>query len=136
VELRPGAEGNGLACMLAELLKENLQNPAKRWILESMHGRVGIVARDADVAMTIDMGDGRVAIHDGLLPSRDLTITTDSEKITSLSLLAVKFGLPVFHDEAGRAVVKDLLSGVVKIDGLLRHPVLLTKLTLLMSVNG
>ena len=109
VTLMPGAEGNGLACMLAELLKENLQKPSKRRIMRFIKGRVGVVARDAEVSLTLDFSRGALRIYDGLQGVRDLTITTDSEKITGLSLLNVKFGLPVYHDEAGRAVLKDLL---------------------------
>jgi len=137
VIVAPGAQENGLACMLADLLRENLtQRPAKRRDLEALDGRVGIVARDAGVSLTLDFRRGTVVLHDGLLPRRDLTITTDSEKITSLSLIDIRYGLPVFHDQTGQAVVRDLLGGVTQIQGLVRHPLTLVRLTRLMSING
>src|SRR5262249_4268684 len=137
VIVAPGAQENGLACMLADLLRENLtQRPAKRRDLEALDGRVGIVARDAGVSLTLDFRRGTVVLHDGLLPRRDLTITTDSEKITSLSLIDIRYGLPVFHDQTGQAVVRDLLGGGTQVQGLVRHPLTLVRLTRLMSING
>ncbi len=134
------AEDNGLACMLAELLRENLRNfPIKKYDLKALGllgRRIGIVARNAEVSLTLEFTRGRCDIHDGVLPSCDLVISTDAEKITALSLLEVKKGLPVFHDQKGRQVLADLLTGALKIDGLLKRPISLTLLTRLMSVQG
>jgi hypothetical protein len=137
VTLAPGAEENGLALMLAELLRENLaERPGKRWDFGRLDGRVGVVARDADVALTLEFLRGQVRVHDGLLSGRALTIITESEKITQLSLINLRYGLPVFHDATGRGVVKDLARGRIRIEGLLRHPLMLVHLTRLLSVNG
>jgi hypothetical protein len=140
VRFAAGAEDNGLCCMLSELLKENLKNsPIKKLdlkLLGLLGRRVGIVARDADVSLTLEFSGGRVTLHDGVLPDCDLVISTDAEKVTNLSLLDVKYGMPVFHDEKGRKVLADLLTGALKIDGLVKHPVALTLVTRLMSVSG
>lgn len=137
VIVAPGAQENGLALMLSQLVQENLtSNPAKRWDFGRLDGRVGIVARDADVSLTLDFRRGSLVIYDGLLPGRALTITTTSERITNLSLINLVYGVPVLHDEQGQALVKDLLGGNVKIEGLLLHPLTLVHLTRLMSVNG
>ena len=137
VIVAPSAQENGLALMLAELVKENIANsPGKRWDFGRLDGRVGIVARDADVSLTLDFRRGALVIYDGLLPGRSLTITTTSEKITNLSLINLAYGVPVLHDEQGQALVKDLLGGNVRIEGLLMHPLTLVHLTRLMSVNG
>ena len=137
VIVAPGAQENGLALMLAALVSENLENnPGKRWDFGRLDGRVGIVARDADVSLTLDFRRGALVIYDGLLPRRVLTITTTSERITNLSLINLAYGLPVFTDEQGQTLVKDLLGGNVKIDGLLMHPLTLVHLTRLMSING
>lgn len=139
VRFATGAEDNGLACMLAELLRENLRNnPTKKVdlrVLGLLGRRIGIVARDAEVSLTLEFDRQGVLLHDGVLPGSDLVLSTDAEKITSLSLLDVRYGLPVFHDENGRKVLADLLTGALKIDGLLRRPLSLTLLTRLMSVN-
>jgi len=137
VIVAPAAQENGLALMLAELIRENLAaHPGKRRDLEALGARVGIVARDAGVSLTLDFRGGVVVVHDGLLPRRELTITTDAEKITSLSLIAIQHGLPVFHDQTGQGVVRDLLGGTTRIQGLLRHPLSLVRLTRLMSVHS
>ena len=135
--LAPAAKENGLACMIAELVQENLrERPAKRRDLAALDGRIGIVARDADVALTLDFRRGALVIYDGLLPARDLTISTDSEKITGLTLLGVRYGLPVLHDETGQAFVRDLVGGQIRVEGLTRHPILLVRLARLLSVQG
>src|SRR5262249_17000429 len=137
VIVAPAAQENGLALMLGELIREHLASrPGKRRDLEALDGRVGIVARDAGVSLTLDFRHGVVVVHDGLLPRRQLTITTDAERITSFSLIDIQYGLPVFHDQNGQGVVRDLLGGATKIQGLLRHPLSLVRLTRLMSVHS
>jgi hypothetical protein len=137
VTLAPSAQDNGLACMIAELLRENVAGkPSKRRDLRKLRGRVGVVARDAGVAMTLEFGGGRLIIHDGLLWGRALTITADSEQITQLSLVNVRFGVPLFHDEQGKPIVLALLLQKLRIDGLARHPRTLIRLTRLLSING
>jgi hypothetical protein len=140
VRMAPGADGNGLACMIADLLRENLQaRPGKARDLRALaraRARIGIVARDAEVSLTLDFADGAVTLRDGVAPGCALVVTTDAEKVTALSLLEVRYGLPVYFDEKGRAVLRDLVSGTLRIDGLLRHPLALVRLTRLLSVAG
>jgi len=137
VIVAPSAQENGLALMLAELIRENVASrPGKRRDLEALDARVGIVARDAGVSLTLDFRRGVVVVHDGLLPRRTLTITTSAEKVTSLSLIDIQYGLPIFHDQTGQAVVRDLLGGATTIEGLFLHPLSLVRLTRLMSIHG
>ena len=64
----------------------------------------------------------------------DLIINSSSEKIISLNAINIKFGLPYYFDEAGMNVLKQLASGELRINGMFTHPILLTKLTKIMSV--
>ena len=54
VALAPGAEENGLAIMLGDLVRQNLEaKPQKMADFDALDGRVSIVADDADVALTL-----------------------------------------------------------------------------------
>lgn len=139
ITVDPSAGENGLALMLAQLIEENLKTDAKRCDFRSLGLRVGIVAADADVRLTMVFGRGSLTVYDGLREPIDVEITTASEKVTSLSLLPVRrvgpLRLPNFLAPEGRQMVRDLLSGGLKIRGLLRHPLAVTRLTRLFSVD-
>ncbi len=51
-----------------------------------------------------------------------------------LNTVAIFGGLPWVIDEAGRKVAAHLLTRRLKIEGMFAHPVLLTRLTNIMSV--
>jgi hypothetical protein len=65
----------------------------------------------------------------------DLTIIADHDAILALSLINIFMGLPNYFDKTGRDIVKKLLGGSLKIEGLLKHPLQLTHLTKIFSVN-
>jgi hypothetical protein len=65
----------------------------------------------------------------------DLKIVTDHDVILQLSLLNICLGLPNYFDKAGRDILKNLLLGKLKIEGMLKHPLQLTHLTKIFSVN-
>jgi hypothetical protein len=52
----------------------------------------------------------------------------------SLNAITIKFGLPYYFNEAGMTVLKQLAKGELKIKGMFMHPILLTRLTKIMSV--
>src|SRR5438552_18981722 len=89
VTMADGAQDNGLACMLAELVKENLSKPEKRADFDQLGIAIGIVAPDAEVSLTLDFDRGKLTIYDGVRPGAGLVVTTDSERITKLSLVPV-----------------------------------------------
>jgi hypothetical protein len=148
ITLDPAADDNGLAAMLQGLLGENVAaSAAKRRDFEAIRTTFAVVAPDAEVAITLVFEHGRCTIHQGVRPSAEVVITADSEKIPSLSLLQIRYGLPWVLDEAGQGFVRALLKGEVKIAGLvdlpipsvrasLRRAIDLVRLTRVLSVNG
>jgi hypothetical protein len=146
IELAPGAEGNGLAGMLADLVRQNLDaKPHKKADLLAIGAAsVALVADDADVALTLVFDRGRLTIHDGILAVPDVTIRASSEIILAMSNMPLtrRLGLPIpaRGDEEGKqlvlSVLRALRSGSLKIYGGLLRPTLMTRLTRLMSVNG
>jgi hypothetical protein len=130
------AEENGLGNMVADLLRANVESSAyKRRVFSRMKGAVGLLATDAEVQVTLAFDRGRCVIHEGLLAGTTVTVSTDSDSIIELSNVRIVGGLPWLFDKAGRAVVGKALGGVIRIRGLLRHPVTLTRLGIVLSVN-
>jgi hypothetical protein len=147
VVLAPSAVENGLAIMLANLLRQNLEaKPHKNADFAAIGGRVAIVADDADVALTLafDPLMDRVVIHDGIVGVPDVTIRGPSDGIIALSNvpLMTRLGLPIPHPRDAGAVrtMRELLAmmgaGKLHAYGALLHVPMMIKLTRVMSVNG
>jgi SCP-2 sterol transfer family protein len=121
--------------MLGGLIEANVAaRPEKRADFDRLHARVGISARDAEEAVTLDFESGHLTVSGGLHSGRQLTITADSDTILQLSNLKIgPLGMPVYFDETGRSVVAKLLSGGLKIQGMARLG-LLNRVTRVFSV--
>lgn len=145
VLLAPGAEDNGLATMLADLVKQNLEaKPHKIRDFDALDGNVGIVAEDAEVALTLRFSGGKVTIHDGILGVPDVTIRGTSDAIIAMSNLplSTRFHLPIAKrgdvagQDAAKAMMQGMRDGSLQVHGMLLHLPLVLRLTRVMSVNG
>lgn len=146
VELASGAEDNGLAVMLRDLVRQNIEaRPHKKADFATLAGTVSIVADDADVALTLRFSPGgSLRIHDGIVGIPDVTIRGPADAILALSNmpLATRFGLPIPHPRDAEAVktVRDLVGlmrkGRLHVYGMAFHLPLVMKLTRLMSIHG
>lgn len=146
VQLAPGAEENGLAHMLRDLVQQNLEaKPHKMGDFEALNGNVSIVADDADVALTMRFeAGGKLTIHDGIVGIPDVTIRGPSEAVLALSNmpLATRLGLPI-PDPRDREAVKTVRTvmgamrdGKLHVYGMAFHLPMMMRLTKVMSVNG
>ena len=123
------------AGILAELLTTNLaQHPEKQAVFRRMRGVVAIELEDIETAVTLVFERGKLRIQSEIAACPDLLIRTASDRVTDLNALRIVGGLPWYFDEAGRKVVAHLVTGRLKIAGLFGHPLLLTRLTKIMSV--
>jgi hypothetical protein len=121
--------------ILSELIESNLkQKPEKMKTFKNLYGVVAIDLKDIEAAVTLFFQGGRLRIEQGIVGKPDLVIKTDSDKVVGLNSITIKFGLPYYFDEAGMTVLKQLVSGELKIEGMLAHPIKLTRLTKIMSV--
>ncbi|MDP9037316.1 MAG: hypothetical protein M3O50_21160 [Myxococcota bacterium] len=148
VRLAPGAEENGLACMLAELVRQNLEaKPRKNRDFDALTGSVAIVADDAEVALTLRFErGGSLTIHDGIVGVPDMTIRGPAETIMALSNLPIgPLGLPIPNPrggsdpsslEAARSVFAAVRGGRLHMYGMAFHVGLALKLTRVMSIHG
>ena len=147
VTLDARAADNGLALMLQGLIAESIAADAgKRRVFEAMSSTFGIVAPDAEVTVTLEFGQGRCTIYDGLRHEPALVITADSGKIPEMSMLKIRYGMPWLLDENGQGFVRSLHKREIRIDGLIRIPPTpfktakaaldLVRLTRILSVNS
>ncbi|MBK8216311.1 MAG: hypothetical protein IPK71_21475 [Myxococcales bacterium] len=142
IALAPGAEENGLASMLAELVRQNLDaKPHKLKDFYALRGSYAIVADDADVALTLRFAFGHLTVHDGIVSVPDVTIRATSDVVMALSNMPVgPFGLPIPENDMQRDVLKQAMSALraksFQIYGGFAHFAMLQRLTRVLSVNG
>jgi hypothetical protein len=134
--LDEGARELGLAEMMFNLIRQNLEQKPKRVSsFKALHSNVVIVARDIDITITLAFKKGELTISEGIVGKVDLKIIADHDAILSLSLINIFKGLPNYFNKTGRSILKKLLLGDLKIEGILCHPLQLTHLTKIFSVN-
>ena len=126
-------EPSGLATMVGGLIGQNLErDPTRRRLLRSSSATITVP--DAGVAITVRTNPGGVEVSDGADPGAPIAITADSERLLGLTSAPLRFGLPDPFDPRGRAILRDVVSGRIRIRGLLTHPRRLARLSSLLSV--
>jgi len=138
IELAPGSENNGMAEMIAGLIRQNLEDrPDKLPDFFRLSGRVSIVAEDVEVALTMEFARGQLIVHDGIVGIPDVTIRGTSEDIINLSLVetTTRFGLPNPRGETFQKVLSATKQGRIHVYGALPNLLLMARLSKVMSVN-
>ncbi len=129
------AEEVPFSSIVQELIVGNVgQSALKQAAYEKLKGVVAIDLPDIEAAVTLIFQRGKLTIEAGITRNPAIVIKTSSDTVMDLNLLKIRFGIPYYFDSAGRRVLGHLLKGRLKIKGLFRHPVLLTRFTIIMSV--
>jgi len=128
------AEPNGLAAMVGGLIEANLErHPQREGLLRP--AVVDLVAIDADVATSLQLDRTGVRVANGIANGRaHLRLTADSMALVELAATPLRLGLPDVFDPEGRLVARKVLARDIRIEGLLRHPLTLSRLSRLLSV--
>ncbi len=123
--------------MLGGLIEANVDSrPQKRADFEQLEARVGVWVSDIDEGVTLQFERGHLVVLGGLLGERDLTIRGDSDTVMELSRVRIGFaGMPNYLDATGRDVVARMLTGRLKITGVLGNLTTLNRVTRLFSVQ-
>jgi hypothetical protein len=131
------AEPSAFASMLGGLIQANVESrPQAKRDFDQLKARVGIWVTDIDEGVTLDFKHGSLVVHNGLTVGRDLTIRADADTVMSLSNLKIGlFGLPVYYDGVGRGVAGKLVTGRLRIEGLLGNLATLNSVTRIFSVQ-
>jgi len=130
-----GGEPNGLAAMLGALIEGNLTAHPELEQLLAKPATYAIVAPDVDVAVSIRLSPGSVAVRNGVVGRPNVVVTADSQTLVGMSTVPLTFGLPDPRTKEGREVNRKLLKGQLKVRGLIRHPGKLARLNKLLTVS-
>ena len=124
----PGAEDNPLAVWAGEAVKNNVDSGRARRDFLNMRAAVALVAPDRRLQVTMRFDHGYLTIHDGMIGIPDVTFCGDYELLMGIGDVPIsRIGrLPV-------PPVSSLLSGELKIYGLLSHPRLVTRVLRVLS---
>lgn len=141
VVLEGDAADHPFASMLGELLRQNLETHPHKWEdVRKMRGRVAIVADDALVSATLVFDGHDIRVLGGVCGAPDVTVRGSSEAIMAMNNVPLHGGWPVpdprssSEREAFGAVLAASSAGTVHTYGLLQHPMLVFRLTRVMSV--
>lgn len=129
------AEPNGLADLVGRLIEANLaRHPERRWLLRSA-AVVELTAWDADTSATIRLGASGIEVSNGTAGSTaHLRVLARANDLLELAAAPLRVGLPDAFDPRGRVVLRRLARREVRVSGMLRHPVRLSRFTRLLSV--
>lgn len=130
------AEPNGLADLVGRLIASNLERePRRRRLLRP--AVVGLSASDAGVRATIRLSPAGVTVSNGPAGTKPhLLIGADAYDLIELAAAPLRLGLPDVFDARGRAVLGQIVHRHVRVSGMLRHPIRLTRFTRLLSVGA
>lgn len=136
VDYANGNEASAFAQLLGGLIEANVvSRPEKLKDFHTLKARVGILVTDIEEAVTLDFEGGHLVVRNGLEEGRDVTIRADAETVMQLSNVKIGFaGMPNYLDATGREVAGKMLTGKLRIQGLVGHLTTLNRVTRLFSV--
>lgn len=129
-------EASAIATMLAGLITANIEQHPERWKdFHKLSGTsVSIEVPDIEESLTLTFAGDDLVVRNGKQGRPAVSIKADSDVVMALNLVKTgPLGMPNYFDEAGRNVVKALVSGKLKIGGMWRVDTL-NRVTRLFSV--
>jgi hypothetical protein len=136
------AEPNGLADLVGRLIESNLETePDRRRLLRDTI--VLLSASDAAIEATVTLSSAGVDVANGPAkgPAKGpggrrphLAIEADAYDLIELAGAPLRFGLPDVMHPQGRSVIRRIATRHVRVSGMLRHPIRLSRFTRLLSV--
>jgi hypothetical protein len=136
VDLAPGADHDPLAQGLAARVRAALEDAGSARLFRRMRGAVGIVADDADTALTLRFDFGRLTIHEGLVGVPTVTIRGHTRSLEALSNLpGISTGGILASARSVPEVLRALRVDELKVYGLMSHPRLVLRLLRLLAAD-
>ena len=131
-----GHEAGGLATMLEQLIAQNLaRDPSRRRLLRQPF-RVVIEVPDAGVrAAVLADGRGGISVEPGDDPAAAIRVRADGLDVLGLASVPLWAGLPDVRTRDGRGIVLALVSGRIRVQGLMAHLGDIRRLTALLSAR-
>ena len=125
----------GLAAMLEDLVRQNLERDPTRRRLLTRTLRVVIEVPDAAVRASIRVAGGSVRVRDGDDAGAHVRVRARGADVLGLATVPLLAGLPDARSPEGRRVVAAILRGEIRVRGLLRHLGEVRRLTELLSAR-
>jgi hypothetical protein len=127
-------EPNGLADLVGRLIETNLEaDPGRRSLLRDTVVRLR--ASDAATEATVALSSDGVAVSNGPVGRRPhLLIDAEAYDLNELAGAPLRFGFPDAVHAKGRAVLRRIATRHVRVSGMVRHPIRLSRFTRLLSV--
>jgi hypothetical protein len=132
------AEPNGLADLVGRLIETNLEteHDRRRLLRDTI---VLLQASDAGIEATVRLSSAGVDVANGRAKGRGgrrphLLISADAYDLIELAGAPLRFGFPDVMDPQGRSVIRRIATRHVRVSGMLRHPIRLSRFTRLLSV--
>lgn len=126
----------GLGAMLADLIRGNIEaDPIRARLLHGVRASVNVRAVDAEVAVGLSFEDGTLRVLPRPFPKANLDISCDAQTLMGMSTAPLRFGLPDPTKPEGRAVIRKMLRGRLKVRGMVAHLPLLIRLQKLLAVS-
>ncbi len=128
------AEPNGLADLVGRLIQTNLEaEPDRRGLLHD--AVVLLTATDAAIEATVILSSAGVAVSNGSAGRQPhLVLAADAYDLIELAGAPLRFGFPDVLDPQGRSVIRRIVTRHVRVSGMVRHPIRLSRFTRLLSV--
>ncbi|MEX1047300.1 MAG: hypothetical protein WD757_08930 [Actinomycetota bacterium] len=128
-------EPNGLAGILGDLIRTNLEHhPERRSLLKP--ASFAVTAYDIGLSATIEMKSDKVVVTNGVAAGNAaISVRADATTLIELSSVPLRFGMPDLLKAGGRRIVRKLLSGKMRVKGLLAHAPSVARLNKLLSVT-
>lgn len=145
IDMAPGAEENGLAVELADLIRGNLTRSRRKLAdFRALRASVLMVAQDLAESFTLRFDHGRLTIHDGSVGIPSVTFCGDAEALRRLADFPLTrfFRVPVAGPltregrETWQHLVGLLLRGDLEVYGLVAHPRTVFHLLRVLSSHG
>lgn len=136
IVLAPDARDVGLATMLADLVRQSIeQNPKKRVDFDRLDTVIHIHVRDAEVTVSLVFESGRLAVHGGAHGEPRIRISADAEAVLALCMVKIVAGVPHPLHHHNRRLIRMIATGEIRIEGIPRSPLQLLRFTRLVSVR-
>jgi hypothetical protein len=129
-------EPNGLADLVGRLIASNLERHPDRFRL-LRPSVVELSASDAEIQATIHLSPRLVTVSNGPAASRPhLRVRADAFDLIQLAAAPLRIGVPDVFDARGRAVLRQIAGRHIRVSGMLRRPIRLTRFTRLLNVGA
>lgn len=137
IAFSPGAEDNPLAAWASGRIRHNVRaRLAARADFDAMRASVALVAPDRQLQATLRFDHGYLTAHDGIVGIPDVTLCADDAELRALADLPFWRGLPDLRGRGWREVLAEVVSGEVKIYGLVSRPRLVLRLLRILAPPG